>query len=622
MRKTETTNNSTKENRLIALRGQVSRIQKRVEQLRVASYRLSWLRLIAFLVGALVSVAAFFVGGLWPGLAAAAAALCVFAVVVYYHRRIEDGILRHQIWLQIKSAHIARMRLDWDRIPIAFGNQPRHDHAFEADLDLVGQRSLYQLINTAVSYEGSRRLKDWLTAPEPEMAQVLQRQQLVRELTPLSLFRDKLVLNTTIAPGAHKIWDAGKLTAWLERRAPEKSLRLWLLVGGGLVALNIGLFIANWLGWIPPVWQVTFLLYLGLVLLRARETGAYFDEAMRLEDALRQLAAAFRQLENIATHNTPNLKALCAPFLDETNRPSRFLARLSRIVAAMGIRGNPAVWFVLNALLPWDFFFAYRLNRCTADLARCAPEWMEIWFQLEALSSLANLAYLNPGYTFPDIIAGQDHEPTWVFRALGLGHPLIPDTEKVCNDFNISGLGEVAIITGSNMAGKSVFLKTVGTNLALAFAGGPVNAKSLQTIGFRLFSSIQVTDSVTDGISYFYAEVKRLKRLLEELERDHPLPLFFLIDEIFRGTNNRERLIGSRAYIHALAQKRGDGLIATHDLELTKLADEIPHLSNYHFRDAVVDNRMVFDYALRPGPCPTTNALNIMRLEGLPVPPT
>jgi DNA mismatch repair ATPase MutS len=177
----------------------------------------------------------------------------------------------------------------------------------------------------------------------------------------------------------------------------------------------------------------------------------------------------------------------------------------------------------------------------------------------------------------------------------------------------------VTVITGSNMAGKSVFLKTVGVNLSLAYAGGPVNAQCLQTIPFRLYTSMGISDSVTDGISFFYAEVKRLKALLAELQRDHPLPLLYCIDEIFRGTNNRERLTGSRAYVRALTGKRGLGFIATHDLELANLARELSQVVNYHFRDSVEGGRMVFDYILRPGPCPTTNALRIMQLEGLPM---
>jgi len=205
-----------------------------------------------------------------------------------------------------------------------------------------------------------------------------------------------------------------------------------------------------------------------------------------------------------------------------------------------------------------------------------------------------------------------------LFDARQLGHPLIPFQTRVCNDFLIRQ-GEVVIITGSNMSGKSSFLRAVGVALALAGAGSVVDAAALRLTPFRLFTSLRVTDSVADGISYFYAEVKRLRALLEALSAPEGPPLFFLIDEIFRGTNNRERLIGSRAYVRALSARGGTGLIATHDLELIHLADELPNVSNRHFRETVEDGRMRFDYILRPGPCPTTNALAIMALEGLPV---
>ncbi len=158
----------------------------------------------------------------------------------------------------------------------------------------------------------------------------------------------------------------------------------------------------------------------------------------------------------------------------------------------------------------------------------------------------------------------------------------------------------------------------LGVNFVLAFAGGPVNASMLRTSLFRIFTCIRVSDSVTDGYSYFYAEVRRLRQLLDALE-ESGLPLFFLIDEIFKGTNNRERLVGSRAYIRALVGRTCLGIISTHDLELVKLADTLPGVKNDHFREEVIDGSMRFDYTLRPGPSPTTNALKIMRMEGLPV---
>jgi DNA mismatch repair ATPase MutS len=226
---------------------------------------------------------------------------------------------------------------------------------------------------------------------------------------------------------------------------------------------------------------------------------------------------------------------------------------------------------------------------------------------------LANFAWLNPDYTWPDLVAAPH------FVAQRLGHPLIPHDERVYNDYAVTELGTIALITGSNMAGKSSFLRTIGINLCLAYMGGPVVADSLQTTLFRVYSSIQIHDSLADGFSFFYAEVRRLQALLAAWRQEDERPLCFLIDEIFRGTNNRERLIGSRSYIRALAGGHGIGFIATHDLELVQLADELPGIKNFHFRDAVVNGRMVFDYKLHPGPCPTTNALKIMELAGLPV---
>jgi hypothetical protein len=611
----------TKEIRLRAFHNQVRRLQRRLERLDRISYRYSWARVGVLLAGLVPAVLALYFVSAWLfGILLVATGLAL-GITIYAHGRVDESIARHRVWLQHKEAQMARATLDWEHMPSTFVHPPRPDHAFEADLGLAGPRSLHRVLDTAVSYEGSQRLRDWLAEIVPDRAQVVRRQALVRELAPLHLFRDRLVLNAAVAIRARKTWRANQLADWLERRTAAATLRRWLLVSIAFVILNIGLLVANLLGAIPPLWQFTLVIYLGLWWSQARVTGTAWDEAIALQDALRQLWAVFQQLERFSYRDKPHLQVLCAPFLDPAHRPSRYLARLTRLVAALSLRQNLVMGIVLNALLPWDAYLAYRLNQTRAAMADHAPAWMEAWFELEALSSLANLAYLNPDYAFPEILDQGVSRP-FVFRASDLGHPLIPDEDRVCNDFSVPELGRVAIITGSNMAGKSVFLKTVGVNLALAQAGGPTNARSLQTRLFRLFASMDVNESVTDGISYFYAEVKRLKALLDALEGDHPLPLFFFIDEIFRGTNNRERLLGSREYVQAVVRKNGTGLIATHDLELAALADQVPQVTNYHFRDQVAGERLAFDHTLRPGPCPTTNALKIMQLEGLPVPHT
>ncbi|HCF87297.1 MAG TPA: DNA mismatch repair protein MutS, partial [Ktedonobacter sp.] len=264
-----------------------------------------------------------------------------------------------------------------------------------------------------------------------------------------------------------------------------------------------------------------------------------------------------------------------------SSRPSVLLKRLSRIASAATLSKNQFLWLIVNALVPWDVYVAMRLNRYKSQVAVVLPGWLDAWFELEALNSLAAFSYLNPEYVLPEVCEEQDN--SCLFHARDLGHPLIVDEKKVVNDFAMNELGEVIIVTGSNMSGKSTFLRTLGINLCLAYAGGPVNASSLQASLFKIFTCIKVSDSVTDGYSYFYAEVKRLKALLDELKRGDDLPLFFLIDEIFKGTNNRERLIGSRAYIQALVGQNCLGVISTHDLELVHLADVLPEINNYHF---------------------------------------
>ena len=608
-----------REVRLHALQNQIKRSGERITRLERTGNRSSWISVGILFVGIPVSSIAGQLLGVWIAGGGFAITALLFGISFYYHGRINKSIARHQAWLQIKSAHIARMILDWDHIPISFPDYPNQDHPFESDLDIVGEKSLHHLIDTSVSYEGSQLLRNWLTQTIPNQEQISHRQQLVRELAPMSRFRDKLSMNTIIAATNRRKWEANRLVKWLEQHKPATSFRPWLLLLSALASLNIVLLLLDTLGPLPTIWPFTFLVYFLLVLASSKITGESFNEVIELEDALRELYAVFHHLETFSYKNTPHLIELCSPFLNHKHRPSEYLARVTRVMTAMGVRSNPLAWFLLNAMVPWDLFFSYRLNQHKSDIAQHAPAWMDIWFELEALSSLANFAYLNPGYTLPDVITGENQKRVSVFRARCLGHPLLIEEEKVCNDFVVNDLGRVALITGSNMAGKSVFLRTVGINLALAYAGGPVNARSLQTTQFRMFTCIRVNDSVTSGISFFYAEVKRLKLLLSELEGDHALPLFFFIDEIFRGTNNRERLIGSRSFIKALTEKHGIGLISTHDLELVNLENEISKISNYHFRDDFADGRMIFDYTLRSGPCPTTNALKIMQGEGLPV---
>ncbi len=548
--------------------------------------------------------------------------VALFAGLAIYHNRVRESITRHGLMLGIKNVQVARINLDWEHLPPADQSLRDPEHPFETDLDLTGDRSLHRLLDTAATTEGSRTLRSWLLNNEPEASVIKERQLLVSELQRLSLFRDKLHLYALLVSTDPLLrdpkmarWDSRTLVSWVEHAIPSDSLRPTVVLLSLLAAVHITLFILGALNLLPFLWPFSFLLYIGAMIFKQGRIATAWGEVQELEKALRRFGAVFKYLESRGCSGLPQLQKLCAPFLDPRKRPSAELSRIERIAAALGLRTNALLWLIVHAFVPWDFFFTFRLEQLKKEISQELPRWLDVWYELEALNSLANFAWLNSHYTFPEIVSGQH-----LFAARGLGHPLLKPDHKVCNDFRLDDEQQVVLLTGSNMAGKSTFLRSVGLNLRLAYSGSPVNADSLQLSLFKLFTCINVSDSVQDGLSYFYAEVKRLKQLLSAVEGDHQLPILFMIDEIFRGTNNRERHIGSGAFIRALSRRRNAvGLIATHDLELTKLADEIRGIANYHFCEEISDGRMVFDYLLRSGPCPTTNALKIMEIEGLPV---
>ncbi len=637
---------SRKQSRRRALERQIARLDRRLDSLNGLSNRLSWARLGVFAAACAVGVILAAAVDVWAGGIGAAAGLAVFVILVRQHRRVQEGIRQHAQWRAIRQMHLARMAVDWSGLPPETAFSPRPDHPFEADLDLVGERSLHRLINTAVSRGGSRRLREWLAAERPDPDRIRARQAAVRELLPFTPFRDRLTLRALLASdGTGWRWESARLLDWVRVHAPARLPGAVLALLTAFAAVNVALFLLHQAGMIPPVWGLTLLVYFGIYLWQAQRLGDPFETALALRDPLDDLGSVFGYLETYRYAGRPGFRALCAPFLEGEQRSSAQLRRVTRVLAAVSLRQNPILWLILSAVAPWDLYVARALERRRAALADLLPGWLDAWFDLEALAALATFAYLNPEYAFPELVqtsppdllsvngeGEQRHDSRSslagkrtgngiapIFQAEAMGHPLIPDTERVCNDFPLGRLGEIALITGSNMSGKSTFLRTLGVNLCLAQAGGPVAARGLQAAPFRLFSSMRVSDSVTDGVSYFYAEVQRLRALLSALEAADELPLFFLIDEIFRGTNNRERMIGSRAYVRALAGRGGVGAISTHDLDLTRLAGENPAIVNYHFAETILDGRMIFDYTLRPGPCPTTNALTIMRLAGLPV---
>lgn len=609
----------SQQTRIAGITRQVARLEYQLKALQARSDQLSSYRVLTFGGGAAIALALAIFVNVTVAALAALMGIAAFGVTVHRHRRVMVALMRHRYTLHHKQTQLARLHLDWERLvtlrppPTPIPLPP--NHPFGSDLDVIGPRSLHELIDICTTVEGRERLAAWLLSDKVNPDTIQRRQTLIRELLPQIRFREELHRVSAVLPDRVWVkpeqWHTHTVLKWLyeKHERNHSPLLLRLLIAFGL--LNLLLVILTTVGQISPWWIIGMVPYILLYSLTHGGAGDLFGTALRLRTLFTRLQTTLHFLESYPYRQNSVLRDLCAPLLAADHSPTHEINRLSRLLGFASVQRNPILWLAINLFTPYDQLVAQAIQRQQARLEQYLPTWIEVLTELEALNALVNLAYLNPDYTFPTLSGAP------VFRATQLGHPLIHAASKVTNDFALTMVGNVVIITGSNMAGKSSFLRTIGINTILAYAGSVVNADRLEVGQLRLFTCIKVSDSLADGISYFYAEVKRLKALMQALEADHELPLCFLIDEIFRGTNNRERLIGSRAYIRSLVGKNGFGLISTHDLELIKLADEIPPIRNMHFREEILEGQMVFDYTLREGPCPTTNALRIMEMEGL-----
>ncbi len=575
-------------------------------------------RLAIFLMGLVCTVTLYKLNWYHSGNLSLALFLAIFVAVAAYHSKLESQIHRLRNWKEIKRRHLARMNMDWSSIPARPGEPPKA-HPYATDLDLLGNHSLTHLLDTTVSDHGRARLHGWFLNQPPPPSQWQTRQVLVKELTLRSLFCDRLALEATLT-GDQEI-NGTRLAAVLEHPIGWPNLNVVLAVQSLLAIITLGLASASLFGLLPSYWIVSFGIYV-LIYFMTDQGEELLEHAVGLHHETERLAIVLGYLERHARRQGTALASACAN-LKRGASPMQHLKQAAGTLHAISIKAHPLVHLAINALCPWDLWFTRRLSQIQTAIKTRLPEWLDSLAEVEAASALATFAFLHPDYTWPTHL-GPDCEQNGslpAIQATRLGHPLLPMQTRVANDVHLKGLGSIHLITGSNMSGKSTFLRTIGINLCLAQAGAPVCAQSFEWTWSRLACCIRVHDSLDAGLSFFYAEVKRLKTILNATKEQPLPPVLFLIDEIFKGTNNRERLIGSRAYITELSKGNGFGLVSTHDLELADLEQAVPGLMNAHFQETVSAGSLQFDYRLRPGPCPTTNALRIMELEGLPISP-
>jgi hypothetical protein len=529
----------------------------------------------------------------------------VFAVLWIVHERLLRALARSTQLEEFYRRGLARLDDTW----AGHGDSGQRfldaKHLYAHDLDIFGSGSLYERISQAASAPGQHTLADWLLRPAVPN-EIMQRQDAIRELTPRLDLREQLAL---AADAIHE-GTPEALTQWAESR--EATVPGWLLYAGPPLAV---LWLASMFYWFATS-NYTWFVFLSFVnfTLTTRFIGAVKRAAVDVLQISALLGPLHRVLAVYETQpfHAPRLTALTAAVRSEGLTPSRAIAKLERNLEWLESSDN---WFVklTNRFVFWTPLCMLAIEAWRRRHGSHMRAWLASVGDFEALSSLASFAYERPACSFPTL-----RTDAATLDAKGLTHPLLPHATAVPNDVLLDAAHALIIVSGPNMAGKSTLLRAIGLNVVLAQCGAPVCCVRLALSPLAVGASITVQDSLQSGLSRFYAEIQRLKRITDLA--GGPQPTLFLLDELLSGTNSQDRRVGTEALLRGLLGRNAIGLITTHDLALTEIARALDReAANVHFGDRFSGGELHFDYKLTPGIANSTNALQLMRSIGLEV---
>jgi hypothetical protein len=585
---------------------------------KIAS-RISALRMVVFLTGL---VAVFWLPGAYPlwTLVVPAVIFPAFVMLVLYHKRVSKKVERYSGLERLNTEAIARMNRDWSKLPNK--GVPGADVVpdLAVDLDLVGNASLYRLLGSANTPSGKTTLLNWLfTFAAPE--EILKRQSAVQNLSAELDFRQELELRGVLM---NKVPDTDSFLAWAA--GPR-----WLLETGWLRFLSrllpvLLILILLTVSILSPAYRPVFVtLAMLCVVVNMALTFKYSPAIHRIFMKVSAFEREFGSYSDILKllsekrFDASKLEDLQGELTKDSVSAHRQMGKLDRILQLAELRFSGMLYFPVQFFTLWDFHALFLLERWQE---RCGPfceRWLDVVGEMEALSALASLKHDNPGWVFPEVL--RDGSPTISVEAMG--HPLMLPVKCVTNDLEIGPPGNFILVTGSNMSGKSTLLRSLGLNIVLAQAGGPVFARKMLLPPVVLGTSFRVQDSLEKGVSFFMAELKRIKEIIDLSEAVNPTPrtLLFLLDEILLGTNSFERQVAVREVLLNLLEANAMGLISTHDLSLAQISQFEGKHKAVHFSESIGEGQdgmaLHFDYQLREGISPTVNALKLLEIVGI-----
>lgn len=575
---------------------QIEKGQADVAALKKRLRLLSLTRLLVFLASAL---AVYFLWSQWNSIAACVAVgVVLFVFLINRYTNTKRALHFSESLLQLNQRELRCLSGDFSDNPTGRA-YIFEEHAYNQDIDLFGEGSLFQKLNRTALKNGERQLAAILNSNDA--TGIAEKQAAISELSETPEWRQNY---TTIAALIKSDVSSETVSQWIHgHTAFVPQLFRWLPTV--FSAASVGVFAAYFFGLING-YMVGAWLLVGLAITAkyvSRITQMY-NATSKIDDLLSQYAQLLKEIES-RKFNAELLQHLQKKVLTEGMPASQILSELSAHVNSLGNRNNMLFGVVGNGFLLWDLRYTYRIERWISSFDGALTTWFEAVETLDAMNSLGNFTFNHPEYINPVISS----DTTVQFSAKNLGHPLLDPEKRVNNSISMSA-HEFFIITGANMAGKSTFLRTVAMNLVMANCGLPVCADTFEYTPVKLISSMRTSDSLVNDESYFFSELKRLKFIVETLKKD---TYFIILDEILKGTNSVDKAEGSKKFVQRLVASNSTGLIATHDLSLCTLADDYAQIKNHYFDAEIINDELHFDYRFKDGICQNMNASFLLK---------
>ncbi len=536
--------------------------------------------------------------------------LAFFLTIIVLHEILVLKQNKLKFKLDFHQAGLDRISGKWREKDFQHAIEADHEHSYAHDLDLFGSSSFFNLLCLAYSQNGKEQLKKWLTII-PSQKTILKRQEATQELTEQLDFRLKLC---ELAQGIAHTIHPSKLIDWAKKETSfsSKENNAFKVIA---CILSLSMLVSLYISFAYEKGVYAFLIVLMLELI------FYSFINKRLKPLLADISAPNKELNYIASilkilehknFTSKFLTDLQESLKDHDVLASNEIQRFDKLIKLLDLRRNQLLTF-FTFIFMWNVHLGLRIESWREKHGKKIHSWLEAVGEFEAITSISNYAFEHQSDVYPTL-SNEDYH----FHGIDLGHPLIEDKICVRNSVDLNPDCRLFIVSGSNMCGKSTFLRVIGINLVLTYIGAPVRAKSLIVSNLALGSSINVQDSLKEGYSKFFAEITKVKSLMDDAKKE--TPLLFLYDELLHGTNSHDRLIGAKAIIAKMLELNAIGLVTTHDLTLTKAIKELKlKAKNVHFRDDFHGDRLVFDYKLHPGVVEKSNALELMRSVGIEV---